>query len=258
MYVSTILYLEYSGIIIIIILSPKRLLPHPVRAEYHTYIHICSRQAGRQAGKLGSSSPDSSPPPPRPRKQSKAGKLAECGVTLVTVLYCLKHADDFPVFLKESSLFGCKVIRVSEWVSEWVSWDGDDLSVCLCLGGLLFCIYKYIGKCHAEIITKTAATPKPKPKPIRITITTTSSSSLYQVPFYHNYGEYPQQRRLGPGRLFDGASLGQVFLIPFCLLIYILYIYILVPTPCTLHLHFHLIIYIWYKKRKLYTTTVYI
>ena len=111
--VSTILYLEYSGIIIII-LSPKRLLPHPCqgRISYiHTYMLETGRQAGRQAGKLGSSSPDSSP---RPRKQSKAGKLAECGVTLVTVLYCLKHADDFPVFLKESSLFGCKVIRVSE------------------------------------------------------------------------------------------------------------------------------------------------
>ena len=126
-----------------------------------------------------------------------------------------------------------------------MSWDGDDLSVCVsvCLSVSVFCfvyiyiyiyinIYKYIGKCHAEIITKTAATPKPKPKPIRITITTSSSSSLYQVPFYHNYGEYPQQRRLGPGRLFDGASLGQVFLIPFCLLISILYIY---TSTYTLH-----------------------
>lgn len=86
--------------------------PRQGRISYiHTYMLETGRQAGRQARQQ---LPRFLPPPPRPRKQSKAGKLAECGVTLVTVLYCLKHADDFPVFLKESSLFGCKVIRVSE------------------------------------------------------------------------------------------------------------------------------------------------
>lgn len=86
---------------------PQETAPPPLSGQniIHTYIYA----RDRQAGKLGSSFPRFPP-----RKQSKAGKLAECGVTLVTVLYCLKHADDFPVFLKESSLFGCKVIRVSE------------------------------------------------------------------------------------------------------------------------------------------------